>query len=202
MNTEQEKFWSGEFGDEYVERNKGDNWIAGYISHFSDVLKRIPKVDSIIEFGCNRGMNLQALHHLLPNTSLHGVEINEKAYNIANALEFTNIIKGSIIDIELPQKYDLTLIKGVLIHINPESLPDVYQRLYQYSNKYICIAEYYNPVPVEIPYRGHAEKLYKRDFAGEMLDMYPDLKLIDYGFTYHRDSKYMHDDLNWFILEK
>lgn len=202
MKTEQELFWSGSFGDEYVERNQGNNWIAGYISHFNDILKRLPKLDSIIEFGCNRGMNLQALHQLLPNCSLHGIEINNKAYSIANNLEYTNIINGSIIDIELDNSFDLTFIKGVLIHINPDHLNDVYDRLYKYSNKYICISEYYNPTPVSLPYRGHSEKLYKRDFAGEMMDRYPDLKLIDYGFTYHRDPKYTHDDLNWFLLEK
>ena len=202
MKTEQEKFWSGEFGDEYVDRNQGENWIAGYISHFNDVLKRVPKLDSIIEFGCNRGMNLQALHQLLPDTSLSGIEINEKAYNIANSHDYTKIINDSIISVDLPAKYDLTFIKGVLIHINPDNLNDVYERLYKYSNKYICIAEYYNPTPVSLPYRGHSEKLYKRDFAGELMDMYPDLKLIDYGFTYHRDPKYTHDDLNWFLLEK
>ncbi len=202
MKTKQENFWAGEFGDDYVDRNQGKEWIAGYISHFSDVLKRIPNINSIIEFGCNRGMNLQALHQLLPNTALHGIEINDKAYDIANSFKYTNIINGSIIDIDLPDKYDLTLIKGVLIHIDPDYLNDVYERLYKYTNKYICISEYYNPTPVALPYHGHSEKLFKRDFAGEIMDKYPDLKLIDYGFTYHRDSKYMHDDLNWFLLEK
>ena len=45
--------------------------------------------------------------------------------------------------------------------------------------KYICIVEYYNPTPVEVIYRGHKGKLFKRDFAGEMLDKYRNLKLIN-----------------------
>ncbi len=202
MKTEQEIFWSGDFGNEYVDRNKGDKWIAGYISHFNDVLRRVPQVNSIVEFGCNRGMNLQALHHLLPEAELHGIEINKKACEIANSLSYATAINDSILEIELERKYDLTLIKGVMIHINPDYLNDVYDRLYRFSNKYICIAEYYNPTPVALPYRGNSEKLFKRDFAGEIMDKYPDLKLIDYGFTYHRDPKYKHDDLNWFLLEK
>jgi hypothetical protein len=44
--------------------------------------------------------------------------------------------------------------------------------------------------------------LYKRDFAGEMLDRYPDLQLVDYGFSYHRDQNFPQDDANWFLLEK
>ena len=70
----------------------------------------------------------------------------------------------------------------VLIHINPELLNKVYDVLYKASNKYICIAEYYSPYPDEVVYRGHKDKLFKRDFAGEMLDKYQDLNLVDYGF--------------------
>ncbi len=72
------------------------------------------------------------------------------------------------------------------------------------SNKYICIAEYYNPTPIENTYRGFEGFLFKRDFAGELLDSYDDLQLIDYGFAYRRDNNYHHyyDDISWFLLGK
>ena len=35
-----------------------------------------------------------------------------------------------------------------------------------------------------------------------MLDAFPDLRLIDYGFVYHRDPNFPQDDLNWFLMEK
>ncbi len=35
-----------------------------------------------------------------------------------------------------------------------------------------------------------------------MLDKFPDLVLIDYGFVYHRDSYFPGDDLTWFLMEK
>jgi spore coat polysaccharide biosynthesis protein SpsF len=96
----------------------------------------------------------------------------------------------------------LVLIKGVLIHINPDELQNVYQKLYNASKRYIVIVEYYNPTPLEINYRGYHDKLFKRDFAGEMMDKYNDLILIDYGFTYYRDNNFIFDDMNWFLLEK
>ena len=40
-----------------------------------------------------------------------------------------------------------------------------------------------------------------RDFAGEMLEKYQDLKLLKYGFSYFRDDP-MQDDITWFLLEK
>jgi hypothetical protein len=73
-------------------------------------------------------------------------------------------------------------------------LPQVYKLLYEASSRYICIAEYYNPTPVEISYRGHEGKLFKCDFAGELLDQFSDLKLLDYGFVYHRDSLFPQGD--------
>ena len=78
----------------------------------------------------------------------------------------------------------------------------VYKKLYDSSNKYILIAEYYNPKPVSISYRGHSKKLFKRDFAGEFMDSFNDIKLVDYGFVYHRDNCFPQDDINWFLFEK
>ena len=62
--------------------------------------------------------------------------------------------------------------------------------------------EYYNPTPVEISYRGHSGKLFKRDFAGEMLDRFLDLQLLDYGFCYSRDYNFLYGNATWFLLEK
>ena len=93
------------------------------------------------------------------------------------------------------------LIKGVLIHINPDFLSKVYEILHKSSKRYICVAEYYNPSPLEVSYRGHQGKLFKRDFAGEIIDKFKDVCLVDYGFVYHRDA-YPQDDITWFLLEK
>ena len=76
---------------------------------------------------------------------------------------------------------DLAVHGGVLIHINPERLPIVYQNLVSLSSRYVLVAEYYNPTPTEVNYRGHNERLFKRDFAGELIDEF-DLNLVDYGF--------------------
>ena len=53
-----------------------------------------------------------------------------------------------------------------------------------------------------IEYRGNQEKLFKRDFAGEILDTYSNIELKDYGFSYRRDQAFPQDDITWFLLEK
>lgn len=95
-----------------------------------------------------------------------------------------------------------TLIKGVLIHINPEFLDQVYAKLYEATGRYLMVCEYYNPTPVNVNYRGHSDRLFKRDFCGEILDRYPSLQLIDYGFVYHRDPSFPQDDITWFLMER
>ena len=97
---------------------------------------------------------------------------------------------------------DLALIKGVLIHINPDQLEMVYKKIYESTKKFILICEYYNPKPDTVIYRGHADKLFRRDFAGELLNLYRELKLVNYGFVYHRDHSFPQDDFTWFLLEK
>jgi hypothetical protein len=98
--------------------------------------------------------------------------------------------------------YDLALIVGVLIHINPDALPAVYDNLYAASGRYILVAEYYSPNPVSVLYRGHTDRLFKRDFAGEMLDRFSDLKLFDYGFCYRWNPNFPLDHITRFLLEK
>ena len=200
--TEQESFWQGEFGDAYVDRNDGEAVIAANLALFAKALGRAGRIDSLVEFGTNRGLNLIALNRLLPHCRLAGVEINAKAHAAACALRLADIWQGSLFDYPVCEQFDLTLIKGVLIHLAPERLPDAYAKLHQASRRWILLAEYYNPSPVEIPYRGHSGKLFKRDFAGEMLDRYPDLRLADYGFVYRRDPVFPADDVTWFLLEK
>ena len=205
--TEQEEFWSGKFGDEYIERNIcSDEALATAIGIFSKILNKADRIKNVIEFGSNVGINLKALKTLVPDIQMAAIEINHKA---ADYLREDGFLKGhlqvfeeSILQIEPVQKYDLALISGVLIHINPEELQHVYEKLYASSKRYICISEYYNPTPIEVPYRGHKEKLFKRDFAGEFLDKYPDCRLVDYGFQYHKDNYFPIDDITWFLLEK
>jgi len=202
FKTEQEHFWAGEFGDAYAARNQGANWVASNIALFSRILIRTVTVKSVIEFGANIGMNIVAMKQLLPEAAFSAVEINEKAAEHLRAIPDLTVYRKSLLEFVPDQKRDFVLVKGVLIHMNPETLPSIYDLLDRTSRRYVCIAEYYNPKPVEVEYRGHAGKLFKRDFAGEMLDRIPGLRLVDYGFTYHRDNNFPDDDITWFLLEK
>ena len=89
-----------------------------------------------------------------------------------------------------------------MIHVDPDRLDEVYETMYELAQRYILVAEYYNPTPISVPYRGYSDRLYKRDFCAEIRKRHPDLQLIDYGFSYHRDINAPQDDITWFLLGK
>ncbi len=203
FKTEQEEFWSGAFGSEYTQRNRGVHLLASNIALFSKILARTDGIGAVIEFGANIGLNLRAIKQLKPDARLAALEINPSAVDELKAWGGVDeIFHSSILDFKPEKKWDLAFVKGVLIHINPDCLSQVYDLLYASSNKYVLIAEYYNPTPVEIPYRGHRNRLFKRDFAGEFMKQFEDVRLVDYGFAYHGDANFPQDDITWFLLKK
>ncbi|HEX8972940.1 pseudaminic acid biosynthesis-associated methylase [Oryzihumus sp.] len=200
--TSQEDLWAGDFGRDYMTRNRGDALVQSNRELFRKVLERTGPLASVVELGANIGNNLRALRGLLPDADLHSVEINPDAAAEVEAWGGATVQVGSLLDVELDGQWDLAFTKGVLIHLPPDHLEDVYRTLVEASRRFVLVCEYYNPTPVEVLYRGHEHALFKRDFAGEILDRFPDLRLVDYGFTYHRDPQFPLDDSTWFLMEK
>ena len=198
----QEKFWSGSFGKKYIDRNKSKVILKRNEYLFKKILKN-KGFCSLIEFGSNIGNNISALSKLIKKPKkITALEINKKACDIIKKkLPNIEVLNQSIKNFKITKKYDLVLSKGFLIHINPKQLPLVYEKIFNSTKKYILICEYYSTNPKNEDYRNHKDKLFKRDFAGELLRKYKKLKLIDYGFIYHRD-KFPQDDLTWFLLKK
>ena len=203
FKTAQETFWAGKFGTEYIQRNQGNALLASNLYFFAKALRAAHKVKTCIEFGANIGMNLKALRLLYPTQEQFGIEINSDAVReLAQVIPPNHVHHSSILDFITHRTWDLVLIKGVLIHINPDALLQVYDKLVAACGKYLLLAEYYNPTPVVIPYRGNIDSLFKRDFAGEIMDRHPHMELIDYGFVYRRDQNFPQDDITWFLMEK
>lgn len=191
--------WAGQFGDEYYARNR--ELVPAAIALFRRALTKTLGLRTVIEFGAGAGQNLLAIRHLFPKVQCTAVEINPTAADEIPS-ELTAVRK-SIFDFFIEHGLvDLVLTRGLLIHIPPDRLADAYAKIYSCSRRYILVCEYYNPAPVMIPYRGQDNMLWKRDFAGELLTLYPDLQVLDYGFVWRRDPNWPQDDVTWFLLEK
>jgi hypothetical protein len=80
--TPQEQLWAGEFGNDYIVRNRDSTLVESNRALLDKILSRTQGVTSAIEFGANIGNNLHALRDLLPEVDLHAVEINAAAAEI------------------------------------------------------------------------------------------------------------------------
>ncbi|MCO6400576.1 MAG: pseudaminic acid biosynthesis-associated methylase [Verrucomicrobia bacterium] len=199
--SEQEAFWAGSFGNAYIGRNRDAGLIASNLALFSRVLERTNGIGSVIELGANIGLNLKAIRDLLPQAACTGVEINAKAVQTLKKIPGVKAIHSSLYDFRATP-HDFAFTKTVLIHQRPDLLPQAYDQLASSSRRFVAIIEYYNPNPVEVVYRGHSEKLFKRDFAHEFMDRHQSFRLVEYGFVYRHDAMFPQDDLTWFLLER
>lgn len=198
--AQQTAFWEGNFGDSYANRNVIAS--ADRASFFARLLQRTFGVSSVCELGANRGHNLQAIGSLSPNFTLTGVDIHHGVVEEMKADPRIDAHCSAIQDYSPGVPFDLVFVCGVLIHIAPADLPVIYRKLFELSKRYILMNEYFNPTPVEIEYRGHQDRLYKRDFGGDFLDMYKGrVRLVDFGFLWKRVEPAW-DNTTWWLFEK
>lgn len=201
-------FWRKDFGNEYIERNNSPDLIKNNEALFRKAL--LPMLYTtpmrVIEFGANIGLNIHALRRIAPFSTCEfsAVEPNEKAADELRKIDGVNVYQTAMQDGDEPwgRGYDLAVSKGLLIHVAPADLPLAYGALYRASRRFILLAEYHNPSPVEVPYRGHAGRLFKRDFAAEMLETFPDLAIVGYHFAWKHDVYAPQDDLLCVLLER
>ena len=117
MTTAQEQFWQSSFGDLYTQRNGNTNWRAR-VPFWRQIID-ITKPRSILEIGCNAGLNLRAIRHIDPMLSLWGCDINQTALQAA-ADDGHSVVEASVFDLEGVwfEKFDLTFSSGMLIPNN------------------------------------------------------------------------------------
>ena len=208
FKTPQELFWSTDFGNKYIKRNSDQQLKKSNDNFFKNIFGKKKNISSCIEVGANIGLNLISLKKIFKKQNQYAIEINALACKkLSKILPKENIYRGSVLDFDIEssefrcKKFELVLSKTFLIHIHPNFINNVYDKLFLLSTKYILICEYFNPDPVDVTYRGHKKKLFKRDFAFEMIKRF-NLKLKSYGFAYHLDEDFPQDNINWFLLEK
>jgi len=198
--------WGGDFGDDYIERNLPDaERVAQREAMWKAILPAMaPEMPgSIVEIGANVGINLRALRNLT-DSELFALEPNRKARGILRSdgvVPESNILTGTGSHIELGENaVDLAFTSGVLIHVPPEELPGVYKEMHRVSRRYLLSIEYFAAEPEGKRYRGRDGLLFKRDFGALWLDLFPDLKIVDYGFFWRPATGL--DNLTWWLFRK
>jgi len=206
MTTPQVEFWRGDFGNAYTDRNAlRPELMRARTMLWSEIL-RVMRGDgprTILEVGANIGVNLRALS-VLTDAHKRAVEPNDTARAILvedNVVAADDARPGTAASIPWPNaSADLVFTSGVLIHIHPDHLEASMRDIHRVSSRWVLSIEYFSDRPEEVRYRGHEGVLFKRDFGGMWLDLFPDLKLADCGFCWKRETGL--DNLTWWLFRK
>jgi pseudaminic acid biosynthesis-associated methylase len=190
--------WQGDFGKAYTDRNVID-WQKR-LPAFRHMLDGLA-LHRVLEVGCNRGHNLVALRHLLgAEVDLVGVEPNPYALDLARATGAATVLPASALSMSFEEgAFDLVFTAGVLIHIPPADLASSLQAILRRSRRYVLAIEYAATEDTVIPYRGHSELLWKRDFLKHYQTLCSDLTLLRHGYW---DADQGFDRATWWLLEK
>jgi spore coat polysaccharide biosynthesis protein SpsF len=198
--------WRGGFGNEYVDRNVASSgMLQSRVRLWAEILSAAGgnQPASILEIGANIGINLRALR-ALTSAEFYAVEPNDKARAtlVADGIVLpANLRAGAANQIGLPDGVaDLAFTSGVMIHIPPADLDQSCREIYRCAKSYIVCIEYFSDKPVALDYRGHDDLLFKRDFGGYWLDLFPSMTPLKWGFAWKRTTGL--DNLTWWIFRK
>ena len=201
--NEQEQFWAREYGTTYREKNAVFDQSAG-VEAWRTMLARAGSIASFLECGSNIGRNIGMLATVLPNARASVIEVNGEAFEtVSRTYPLEHAFNGTIADSHLPERaFDLVFTCGVLIHVHPDHLMQTMQRMFDYSRRYVLIAEYFNRTPIMIEYQGQRDRLFKRDFGRYFLEHFA-VRVVDYGFLWgHVYDGAGFDDITWWLFEK
>jgi len=175
-DTPQLALWRSDFGRDYTNRNDRDR--PERVETWRTLLGGIAPARAL-EVGCNVGWNLVYLERLGVR-ELYGIEPQPSAVERArHRRPGFNVLHGTAF--ELPFRdgfFDLAFTSGVLSHVAPESLGGALDEIARVSSRWIVAIEYDHPNEQEIPYRGHASALWKRDHRAAWQTRYPSLRLV------------------------
>lgn len=200
--NEQQQFWARDYAKSYIDKNSQFDRPLG-MEAWNKMLSKSEGITSILECGCNIGRNIDFLNAALPDASKSIIEISKPAFDqVTKQYKLTHAFNGAIEESDLASTFDLVFTIGVLIHIHPDHLLANMRKMFDYSNKYILIGEYFNRTPVMIEYQGQRDRLFKRDFGKLFLENFS-VEWVDYGFLWgHVYDKAGFDDITWWLFRK
>ena len=166
------ELWTGDFGNEYTKRNDHST-LEARRSIWKLLLP--DNCHSILEVGSNIGLNLEAISDI-SEAELYATEPNDKAREALDWLPAKNVRSDCADRLGFSTaSMDLVFTSGVLIHVPPTQITQSIKEIHRVSKRWIICAEYFAPQEEMIPYRGHNDALWRRDYGSLFMDYCPDL---------------------------
>lgn len=172
----QARIWSGEFGQQYLDRNrltmdqlndkyrglyKISRWVMNWM-----FLQHVPRTSKILEVGCGHGVQLRFLKSM-GFYHFYGIDVSKEAVSLIKKVGPCGTVVQGLAE-NLPfedESFDMVFTSGLLIHIPPENLSTVMKEMVRCAKRYIWGYEYYSPFEEEVEYHGQHNMLWRRDYA-------------------------------------
>lgn len=191
--------WTGQFGNDYTQRQQPN------LEARMEIWKKLlpTKVHSVLEVGANRGENLEAIRWL-NDSEVYATEPNDLARE-----EMINggFISPSHVTADFAHRLtwpngiaDCAITCGLLIHIPPEKLLQSMKEIHRCARSFIISGEYFSPSEEMLPYRGHDEALWRRDYGSLWLEHFTDLTCRSCTFAWKPMTGL--DNLTFWVMEK
>lgn len=184
------------FGGKYVERCNVDSKDRREI--FEKLIKELG-IKSILEVGCNKGHNLEALDTSV-DSDIFGIEPNSALCKVPH------IIKGNAYELPWePNVFEMVFTSGVLIHIPEYNLATALSEMNRVASKYVMFIEYYSDKTEGKEYRdfGGKEGVWSRPYGEIYKKQFPDNELVKTGkISDLGDDGWGFTDCNYWIYKK
>ena len=192
-----EGLWSGDFGDDYVDRNTDFSHRRAF---WASALRE-RRMTRVLEVGCNIGGNLEWIADDAAYRLVVGVDVNTRALRgLRTRVPSARAVESPARALPFRDRaFDLVFTMGVLIHQPDDSLSQVMGEMVRCSRRWVLCGEYFAPEPTEVAYRSQEGALFKRDYGRLFCEASPDLTMTDTGFLSRRDGW---DDVTWWLLER
>lgn len=99
------------------------------------ILSNLKDVKSIIEFGSGQGELTKLLLEVFPEAKITCVDINR--WYLKHLPEGVELVNKDILEYETKEKYDLVISSHLLLHIEPEYLESVWEKMESLSKKHL-----------------------------------------------------------------
>ncbi len=174
------KYWKNRpIDDPYRDwRTDSPSWIEEYWKtknhphrkQIINILRKLQPWNSLLEIGCNCGVNLANIRKKFGQVYLYGIDANSDAIKFAEEkLPDVNFYPGDIEEKYLTD-YDVILADATLMYISDKSISEVIGRMTRSANKSIILCEWYDDNKLGVLKGGHWARNYPelfKDFGWE-----------------------------------
>ncbi len=165
------KYWKNRPADDTYRdwKTESPDWIIEYWKsknhphrkQIINVLRKIVPFKSLLEIGCNCGVNLYNIRKKFGKVELSGIDVNQDALDFGKKmLPDVKFFQGEIEDAMSFGDYSVILVDAVLMYVSDKDIEKAMKRITHSAKKAIILCEWFDKNRLGILQGGHYARNY------------------------------------------